>query len=188
MNESQQRWWMTSFLGLALMATLGEWLSADEPPVRPESSAGRSSVVRELIGTWRLASIEERDAGGKLVVPLDYGAKPVGLLMYDATGHMSVHIMRQGRPRLDSDDVHRATPEQARAAFVGFNGYFGTYEVDEKARVIIHHLEGCLIPNWEGSTQCRPFTLAGDKLILDPPSFLAGGQKRTRRVTWERVR
>jgi len=141
----------------------------------------------KLVGTWKLVAIEERKAEGKLVTPLDYGAEPVGLLMYDATGHMSAHAMRRGRPQWPSDDVHRVPPEQAKAAVAGYNGYFGTYQIDEAAGVVIHHVEGSLIPNWEGSPQRRLFTISGDKLILEPPPFDAAGQKRSRRLTWQRV-
>jgi hypothetical protein len=159
-------------------------------PQLAESATGPASqpgARSRLVGTWRLVSIEERDAGGQVVTPMDYGPNPVGILIYDATGHMSVHAMRRGRPRLDSDDVHRATPEQAKAAFVGYNGYFGTYEVDEQAGVVIHYVEGGLIPNWEGGQQRRRFTLSGDTLILQPPPIQAAGQARTRRLTWQRI-
>jgi hypothetical protein len=122
-----------------------------------------------------------------LVTPLDYGPEPVGILIYDKTGHMSAHAMRRGRPRFESDDVHRATPEQAKAAFVGYNGYFGTYEVDQRATVVIHHVQGSSIPNWEGTEQRRHFILSGDKLILEPPAFQAAGQTRSRRLTWQRA-
>ena len=44
-----------------------------------------------------------------------------------------------------------------------------------------------MIPNWEGGQQFRKFTLAGDRLILEPPAIQAAGQKRVRRLTWERV-
>jgi Lipocalin-like domain len=149
---------------------------------------GRSETASKLIGTWKLVAIEERDANGKRVVPLDYGSDPVGLLMYDATGHMSAQAMRRGRARLPSDDVHMATPEQAKAVFTGYNGYFGTYEVIENESIVIHHVEGSMIPNWEGGDQRRKFTLAGDKLILEPPPIQAGGAKHVRRLTWQRVR
>lgn len=154
------------------------------------AAAARSAekpASKKLVGTWKLVSIEERRADGQRVVPLDYGPEPVGILMYDASGHMSAHAVRRGRARLPSDDVHLATPEQAKAAMVGYNGYFGRYSVDEKAGIVIHHVEGGLIPNWEGGDQPRRFTLVGDKLILEPPEIQAAGEKRTRRLTWQRV-
>jgi hypothetical protein len=145
------------------------------------------SATQPLIGTWKLIAIDERDGEGKRVVPLDYGPEPIGMLIYDAAGRMSVHAMRQGRPRFASEDVHSATPEQAKAAFVGYGAYFGTYTVDEQAGIVTHHVEGALNPNWEGSDQRRRFTLAGDKLTLSPPEFPAAGQKRTRQLTWQRL-
>ncbi len=146
-----------------------------------------NSAAKKLIGTWKLVSIEERDADGKLTVPLDYGPNAVGLLMYDATGHMSAQAMRRGRAKLPSDDVHVTTPEQAKAAFTGYNGYFGTYEVIESESIVIHRVEGSMIPNWEGGDQRRKFTISGDKLILEPPPIQAAGAKRVRQLTWERV-
>ena len=134
----------------------------------PRSGTPGSS---KLVGTWKLVSIEERNAEGRLVTPLDYGPEPIGMLMYDAAGHMSVHAMRQGRRKLASDDVHLAAPDQAKAAFVGYGAYFGTYTVDERAGLVIHHVQGSLIPNWEGSEQRRRFTISGDKLILEPPEI-----------------
>lgn len=154
-------------------------LAADPKPLSP--------AARKLVGTWKLIAIDERDANGAPVVPLDYGAEPSGLLMYDASGRMSVHAMRRGRPRLATDDAHSATPEQARAAFIGYGAYFGTFEVDEKAGIVTHRVQGALNPNWEGSAQRRRFRISGDKLTLEPVDFQAAGNKRTRRLTWQRV-
>ncbi|MBI5683902.1 MAG: lipocalin-like domain-containing protein [Verrucomicrobia bacterium] len=153
------------------------------------SSAAQAPVgaAKKLVGTWKLVSIEERDASGKLVVPLDFGAEAVGMLMYDAAGHMAAQAGRRGRPRLETEDVHRAPAEQAKAAFAGYAAYFGTYEVNERESIVIHHVEGSMLPNWEGGDQRRKFTLSGDKLILEPPAFQAKGEKRARRLTWQRV-
>ena len=150
-------------------------------------AAEKADPPNKLVGTWKLVAIEERNAQGELVTPLDYGADPIGLLIYDATGHMSVHAMRRGRPRLPSDDVHLAPAELAKAAFTGYGAYFGTYTVDERAGIVVHHVQGSLIPNWEGGDQRRRFTLTGDKLVLEPPEIQARGEKRTRRLTWQRV-
>ena len=101
------------------------------------------------------------------MTPLDYGPKPIGLLIYDATGHMSAQAMRRGRPRFGSDDVQLATAAGAKTALVGYNAYFGKYEVDEAKGIVVHVVEGSLIPDWEGSRQVRRFTLAGDRLVLE---------------------
>lgn len=159
-------------------------VAADGPADAPQPL---SPAARQLVGTWKLIAIDERDASGARVVPLDYGSDPIGLLMYDAGGHMSVHAMRRGRPRLAFDDVHSATPDQARAAFVGYGAYFGTFDVDEKSGIVTHRVQGALNPNWEGSDQRRRFTVSGDKLTLEPLDFQAAGAKRTRRLTWQRL-
>jgi Lipocalin-like domain len=153
----------------------------------PGATAAEPSAASRLVGTWKLVSIEERDASGNLVVPKDFGPEPAGILTYDAGGHMAAQAMRRGRPRLATEDVHRAAPEEAKAAFAGYAAYFGTYEVRESEGLVIHHVEGSLLPNWEGGDQKRRFTLSGDKLILEPPSFMAGGETRSRRLTWQRV-
>jgi hypothetical protein len=160
----------------------------EEPPRAPAAQAGpQSGATPALVGTWKLVSIEEYGPDGRRVTPLDYGPEPIGLLIYDATGHMSVHAMRRGRPRLPSDDVVLAPAELAKAAFAGYGAYFGTYEVRPREGLVIHHVQGSLLPNWEGKDQPRRFTLSGDKLTLEPPPFPAAGQKRTRRLTWQRV-
>lgn len=164
--------------GLTVLLAAGAARPAESPP---QAAASR------LIGTWKLVAIEERNAAGELVTPLDYGPEPVGLLIYDTTGHMVALAMRRGRPRLPSDDVHLAPPDLAKAAFVGFNAYCGTYTVDERQGLVTHHVEASLIPNWEGGAQQRRFTLTGDTLILEPPTIQAAGQARTRRLTWQRV-
>ena len=150
--------------------------------------ASQQTAGAKLVGTWKLVAIEERDEKGKLAVPLDYGANPVGLLIYTADGHMAAQAMRTNRQALPSDDVHLVPAEQAKAAFTGYNGYFGTYEVIEGQNIVIHHVQGSMIPNWVGGDQRRKFTLIGDKLILEPPAIQAAGAKRVRKLTWQRVR
>jgi len=151
-------------------------------------SAAQDAPAAGLVGAWRLVSIEERDAEGKLVVPLDYGAEPIGMLIYTATGQMSAQAMRRGRTPLPSDDVHLAPPEQAKEALVSYNAYFGTFEVRPREGLVIHHVEGSMIPNWIGGEQRRHFTLNGDRLILEPPPIQAAGHQHTRRLTWERIK
>jgi endonuclease/exonuclease/phosphatase family metal-dependent hydrolase len=154
---------------------------------RTKPAAKKPATASQLVGAWKLVSIDERRADGQRVTPADYGPEPIGLLIYDASGYMSAQAMRRGRGKLPSDDVHLAPPQQTKEAFVGYNAYFGKYEVREAEGIVIHHVEGSMIPNWEGGAQRRRFTLEGDKLILEPPPFDAAGEKRTRRLTWQRL-
>lgn len=131
----------------------------------------------DIVGAWRLVSFETHEPDGSVTYP--YGERPAGLLMYDATGRMSAQVMRRDRRLLTSNDLEMVAPEDLKIAIEGFTAFFGRYEVDEKERVITHHVEGHLLPNSVGKSLRRNFELSSDRLILMPTP--------TRRVTWERI-
>lgn len=123
-------------------------------------------------------TFEERSPDGELTYP--YGRHPVGLLVYDETGHMSVQIMRRDRPDLSTTNWQEISPEEIKAAAEGFTAFFGTYEVDESESVIIHRVEGHLLPNSVGKDLKRAFEFSGDLLILKPTE--------NRQVVWELIK
>ncbi len=138
------------------------------------------SLKERLLGTWRLVSIENRDAPEK-AWEKRYGENPRGYIMYDATGHMAVQIEKTPPPsKFASGDDWKPTPDEARAAYLGYVAYFGTYTVDEKAGAVTHHVEGSLRPSYIATDRVRPATFEGDRLILS--------DGKTFRVVWERVR
>ena len=141
-------------------------------------------VQARLVGSWRLVSYEGRSADGRLT--LDYGPTPLGQLMYDGGGRMSLHLMKPDRKRFDSGDFLRPTPDELREAFDGYFGYYGRYSVDEKAGVVTHHVEGAAYPNYIGTDQRRLFKLEGDRLILQTPPERAGGTDITYSIVWQR--
>jgi Lipocalin-like domain len=51
--------------------------------------------------------------------------------------------------------------------------YFGKYTVDEAAKTLTFHIEGCSFPNWTGTDQKRSFTLGEDELAVDGVSSFA---------------
>ena len=83
----------------------------------------QSQSTPSLLGTWRLVSFEARDAKGQLQYPL--GEHVSGLLVYDAGGNMSAHVMRMDRPLFAANDPGRGTDAEVRAAFEGHASYFG---------------------------------------------------------------
>ncbi len=142
-------------------------------------------MIREsLVGTWRLKSCELLQSNGKITQP--YGTKPVGQLMYDSDGNMSVQIMRSDRARFAINDKFQGTTSEIKSAFDGFECYFGRYEVDKDNKTVIHHIEGSLLPNWEGNAQPRSFEFSDDQLELTSPPIQYGGATITSSLIWER--
>lgn len=143
-------------------------------------------MIREhLIGTWNLIStLSMRQSDGEVKYP--FGKQPVGQLMYDSAGNMSVVIMRPERPRSSINDKSQATNEEIKSAFNGFEAYFGTYEIDEEKAIVSHKIEGSLFPNWEGMTQTRFAEFSGNQLTLKTPPMPYGGETITGTLVWER--
>ncbi|HXG36374.1 MAG TPA: lipocalin-like domain-containing protein [Dehalococcoidia bacterium] len=145
-----------------------------------------ASLVEQLSGVWKLVSYEYQRADGQPAVPA-LGPDPIGRLMYDPSGLMSVHIMSLDRPIFESGDRLRGDSDKVKAAYEGYLAYFGTYEVREAEGIIIHRVEGSLFPNWVGTDQTRFFQLKGDKLTLrTPPRPEAGGEVAV--LVWERMK
>ena len=132
--------------------------------------------MNRFIGAWRLVSFEEETAAGEIVHP--YGENPIGSLIYDSSGRMSVEIMRSDREPFSSSEWKSVPAEEIKKAIEGFTAFFGSFEVDAD-KTVIHRVEGHVLPGSVGKTLGREFEFAGDLLILKPSP--------NRRVIWERL-
>lgn len=142
-------------------------------------SARQSKTAKRFIGTWRLVSI----TGGNANTATSRGAHPTGYIMYDATGHMAVQIMPDRvRPKYAGTSP---TPDEARAALIGYTAYFGTYTIDEQAKTVTHHHEGSINPGIAATDGVRRYEFAGDRVTLTP---LESSQNAPTHLTWERVK
>ena len=133
--------------------------------------------MNRFIGAWRLVSFEEETSDGEIVYP--YGENPIGLLIYDSSGRMSVQIMRRDREPFSSMEWQTTPAEEIKKALEGFTAFFGSYEVDDANKTVVHHVEGHVLPESVGKALRREFDFAGELLILKPSP--------NRRVIWERV-
>ena len=131
--------------------------------------------AKQLIGTWRLVEIK----GGDGKADPNRGARPSGLIYYDAHGNMAAQIMPD-RPRAKYA-VAQPTPEEAKAAITGYTAYFGTYTVDEKARTVTHHRKANLNPGGINTVVRRYEFVTRDRIILRPV-------ENQNELTWERVK
>ncbi len=138
-----------------------------------------------LVGTWKLDSSVFTGSDGSISLP--WGESPIGVVHYDANGHMSVQLMRGDRPRFDTDDLKMGSGDEVRAAFEGIVTYFGSYSVDEAASRVTHILEGCSFPNWEGTELARHYAIDGDLLTLTTDPMHVGGIDVTGVLTWRKV-
>ena len=145
------------------------------PTLAAACTAGRAArAPNALVGTWRVAAVENRDSAGALVLP--FGDRPAGYFVYAPDGHFQMQIARTPMtPRFAAGADRGGTGDELRAAFEGYFAWFGRYAVDERARTVTHRIEGSLWPSYAGTKQPRPYRLAGDSLIL-------GDERTARRV------
>jgi hypothetical protein len=125
------------------------------------SARPESETARRFFGAWRyLGSVIDGQ-------PRADRANPVGIIIYDPSGHMAVQIMpgRENRP---------AVPDST------FICYFGRGSIDENARTVTHHREGDLRADGEIDA-VREYEFTGDRLILRPVG-------KDQAITWERIK
>ena len=180
MKNSRLRVWIT--LG-ALFLT-----GAVYPSLRggAQTDGRRLTAAERLVGTWRLESRTVRRSDGTVLADPVLGDKPLGRLYYDASGVMMLQMMRQGRSRAIGTPSNPRDATNARVV-LGYDAYFGTYAVDERAGTLTHHVEGSLFPEDLGKDWVRPFTLEGDTLTLRFTST-ADGAELTRTLVFRRSR
>lgn len=126
-------------------------------------SQGAPPAKSELTGTWTLdyADIIHPDGSRGH----DYGEKPIGLLMIDASGNYSQQIFDTARPKFAVADKAKGTAEEYRSATIGASSHFGTITVDAANHTFIFNLVGSTYPNQEGAPQKRFYTLTNGLLV-----------------------
>jgi lipocalin-like protein len=144
------------------------------------------TLRQQLVGTWKLLSIQAEYPDGRLDSDPDLGPRAAGYLFYDASGHMCAQVMNPDR--FDWRNPPRATPAEAKAAIDGYDAYCGRYEVQESESLVIHHRELALIPNEAGTSAQRHVSFAGSHLIFKVIEKARNGQPLKYTLTWERVK
>jgi hypothetical protein len=126
-------------------------------------------IRNRFVGAWRLASLEEEGADGK-VQRVDC----TGMLVYTSDGHMSVQVMYRN-PQAGT----AAGPVQYAQG--GYEASFGRYEIDERANTFTYHVEGALVRTLIGKDFTRVYEFSSKQLIVKSSS-----PNEHWRVAWER--
>jgi hypothetical protein len=92
--------------------------------------SGTGAAKEKLIGAWNLVHIDAPGPDGKSV-PIP---QPKGMLIYTRDGHMSVELMYPESANTLSNEY----------VLNGYEASFGSYDVDEIARTVTHHVQGSI--------------------------------------------
>jgi hypothetical protein len=163
--------WTTLMLVAAIMVVATKSATADD-------------IARSVVGTWRLVKAQSKAADGTVVDI--YGSPPLGRLIYDAAGHMSVHLLKSNLSKCGTLDRRKCPNPQAREAFDNYLGYWGRYTVVANENALIHEIEGASVPDWIGTAQKRMVQISAKHLTITTPPQQVGGVLSTLVLEWER--
>jgi hypothetical protein len=148
-------------------------------------SAANRDARDLMLGSWELQARTVTRANGEAVNDPVLGQQPIGRLFYDASGHMALQMMRQGRTRAISEPANTEDAANARVV-LGYDAYFGTFTVDQAGGTVTHHVDGSLFPEDLGKDFTRRFRVAGDTFELSFTSTPADGAPITRTLVFRR--
>lgn len=147
----------------------------------PSPQAASPLRREDLLGVWSLVSWTQR-RGDVVVLPM--GDAPVGSIVYTPDGYVSVSIMRSGRAPMQSGDFVTASAAEKAAAFEGYLGYAGRYEL--RGEEIVHRIATASYPNWVGDAQVRRPSLADGVLTLQSAVRFVDGVAVSATLEWRR--
>jgi len=133
----------------ALAVTLAALIVGLFPMMSPAQTS--PSPSERVVGTWMLESIDTRRADTGEPVARETSDQFVGLLIYDASGHMAVQIDRSA-----------SIPDRP------YTAYLGTYTVDAADGLVVHHVQTSTVASYTGTDLRREYELrdSGDTLVL----------------------
>jgi len=152
------------------------------------------SDFERFVGVWELEGIEDREKDGDFLEGHKAGRpavgfeKPVGLLIYLASGEMSVHFAGESRVHFQREFF--PTPSELAAAGGAYGGYAGRWEVDEPRREVIHLPEVSFVPNRVGARVRRSYSFSENLSLLSlrPIALSTGDEAPDRVLRWRRRR
>ncbi len=141
------------------------------------SGAALAQSAKSLVGAWTLVDVGDT-----------YGKNPKGSLIFDASGRYALTITRSDLPKFASNSRVKGTPDENKAVVGGSISHFGRYKVNAKDKTLVMEIEGSTYPNWNGTSQSRPFTVAKDELRYKVAVPSAGAGTGSNEVVWKRAK
>ena len=148
-------------------------------------TATPAPTVDQLLGTWKLVSIEDTMKDGKVQPSAQFGPHPQGFIMYEPDGHMCATIVDGDRPAWK--DPGKPTDAEKTKYYDTLISYFWTFKLDSATSTVTHYPSVAWTPAYVGSTQPRPFRLEGNKLIITAVRGISDPAIAKRTLVWERA-
>jgi len=149
--------------------------------------------VHPLHGVWDFLSLEDVQPDGMIVY--SWGKAVRGTITYTPAGRVFIQLLGDPNPRFSGGNVfspsgrdllRTASDDEIRKAYSGYYAYFGTYEIDERKRVVTHHVASSLRPPEIGLSYERPYELTEERLVLRYPVAADRGGMNTRVIVLRR--
>ncbi len=163
----------------AALAYPGAARSAEQ--VRAPQKA--TSVKEQIVGTWRLASIFEQDAGAEDIAQFGPGQK--GLFMADRQGNFSFQIMSSsGRRYAASGGSSAGMMKSAR--LVDAMTYFGTYAVDQQDHKLTLQVTTCLYRSCDKTERTAELRIRGNTMEFISAAEMSPTGAHYSHIVWKR--
>lgn len=146
---------MKSLLLVSLML-LGGGTAAQTVP-------GTADHKTEIVGAWKLVSLEEPGADGQL-----HQADCTGMFVFTRSGKASVQVM------------YRTAQTGSAYAQGGYEASYGSYRI-ESSSAFTFHIDGALVRTLIGKDLKRGYEISNNRLIVKPTD-----PNEHWKVIWER--
>ena len=133
-------------------------------------------------GRWRITSWRQAYDDGRIIYP--FGQALDGFIEY-RDGNMSCVVTKVPRRKFSSGGQWDANDSDKAQAYNEYLTYCGRYTFDGSR--ITHHIELCLFPNWQGTSQSRLVERHNDDEITLTARVEDGtSEARTAMLSWRR--
>lgn len=133
----------------------------------PAPNFAQSTSQNPFVGAWRLVSLEQPGADGKL-----HRIDCTGQFLFTLDHHLSVQVMEHNPPAPDTASQYSQG---------GYEASYGTYTIDERSHTFTFHIEGALVRTLIGKDLPRAYEFTGNQLVVQSTN-----PNEHWRVTWER--
>ena len=136
-----------------------------------------------LLGNWELVSMWSNGENDERIPPAEGWENAKGYVTYTDGGRMFALLSKCDKAPVDypnTVDAKRIDAHKSMVAYTGLYDFYGDY--------VLHHVDICWIPDWEGADQRREVKLDGDRLTLTTPyGRRPDGSMASFSLEWRRV-